>query len=581
MESLHTLPFLRESILYLVLAGILIPLLQRLHINQILGFLAVGLILGPHGISEWLAPLDFLKLISFTQNEVITQFGELGVIFLMFMIGLELSVARLLQLRQWVFAGGSLQVIITASMIGCIAYGFGNSYSVSVLLGLVLALSSTAVVVQIMSDKRILATHHGEAGFSILMFQDLAVVPILILVEMMANHSQAGIAMITFMTLAKALALMVLIYLLGRWLIQPIFVYFTKSYRSDVFMALTLLTLLGIAWLTSLSGLSMALGALMAGLVLAETQFRHEVESTIEPFKGLLMGVFFMTVGMNIQVQEFVAYGYWIPLSVLGLFLIKASVLAVIFYVGKIAWPKAIETAVLMGQGGEFAFIVIGLALSLGILSTDLSQFFMLVIAISMFATPLMSLIAKKITQWLIRLLETDSDAETLLESHLPNQVDGQVVIAGYGRVGQLLGHIFQTLEIPHIAMDKHTQDLGAHSKTRVYLGDISQTKVLRRIHLENAAAIVLTMNDPQDTLKSVIDIRQTYPHLQIIARARDSAHAEDLLKAGANVAMPETLEVGLQLSTHVLEHLGIAEGSILHTIADYRQRLSPARPMP
>ncbi len=287
MESLHTLPFLRESILYLVLAGILIPLLQRLHINQILGFLAVGLILGPHGISEWLAPLDFLKLISFTQNEVITQFGELGVIFLMFMIGLELSVARLLQLRQWVFAGGSLQVIITASMIGCIAYGFGNSYSVSVLLGLVLALSSTAVVVQIMSDKRILATHHGEAGFSILMFQDLAVVPILILVEMMANHSQAGIAMITFMTLAKALALMVLIYLLGRWLIQPIFVYFTKSYRSDVFMALTLLTLLGIAWLTSLSGLSMALGALMAGLVLAETQFRHEVESTIEPFKGL------------------------------------------------------------------------------------------------------------------------------------------------------------------------------------------------------------------------------------------------------------------------------------------------------
>jgi CPA2 family monovalent cation:H+ antiporter-2 len=265
----------------------------------------------------------------------------------------------------------------------------------------------------------------------------------------------------------------------------------------------------------------------------------------------------------------------------LGLFLIKASVLAVIFYVGKIAWPKAIETAVLMGQGGEFAFIVIGLALSLGILSTDLSQFFMLVIAISMFATPLMSLIAKKITQWLIRLLETDSDAEALLESHLPSQVDGQVVIAGYGRVGQLLGHIFQTLEIPHIAMDKHTQDLGAHSKTRVYLGDISQTKVLRRIHLENAAAIVLTMNDPQDTLKSVIDIRQTYPHLQIIARARDSAHAEDLLKAGANVAMPETLEVGLQLGTHVLEHLGIAEGSILHTIADYRQRLSPARPMP
>ena len=579
MESIHTLPFLRESILYLVLAGILIPLLQRLHINQILGFLAVGLILGPHGISEWLPQLDLLKLISFTQNEVITQFGELGVIFLMFMIGLELSVARLLQLRQWVFAGGSLQVTITACLIGLIAYSFGNSYSVSILLGLVLALSSTAVVMQIMSDKRILATHHGEASFSILMFQDLAVVPILILVEMMASHSQAGIAMITVMTLAKAMALMVLIYLMGRWLIQPIFMYFTKSYRSDVFMALTLLTLLGIAWLTSLSGLSMALGALMAGLVLAETQFRHEVESTIEPFKGLFMGIFFMTVGMSIQVQEFVSYGYWIPLSVLGLFLIKASVLTIVFYGGKVAWPKALEMAVLMGQGGEFAFIVIGLALTLGILSPDLSQFFMLVIAISMFITPVMSFIAKKMAHGLSQLVDSGTDPDVSLEHHLPHQVDGQVVIAGYGRVGQLLSHIFQTLEIAHIAMDKNTQDLGGNSKTQVYLGDISQAKVLRRIHLENAAAIVLTMNDPLDTLKSVTDIRQAYPHLQIIARARDTAHAQALLAAGANVAMPETLEVGLQLSTHVLEHLGIAEGSILHTIADYRQRLSPATP--
>jgi len=572
VEAHQSLPFLRETLLFLALTGILIPLLQRWRVNQVLGFLATGALIGPFGLGMLEKSFPWLGHFTFRHGEGVVALADLGVLFLMFMIGLELSAERLWSLRNWVFGAGTAQVFVSAAIIGGIAYAFGNSLEAAAILGAVLSLSSTAVVMQLMTERRTLGTPLGQAGFSILMLQDLAVVPLLILLGVLAGGSNESMVTLFGLALAKSVAAIVLIYLLGRRVIRPLFHSFAQQRQPDVFMALTLLAVLSIAGLTNMAGLSMALGAFLAGLLLAETEFKHEVEVNIEPFKGLLMGLFFMSVGMSIDVREVVKTPLWLPLSVIGLFTIKTLVTSVVFRIGGFNWGRAVEAGALLGQGGEFTFIVVGYALTAKLMPQDIGQFIMLVVTLSLFATPLVAKAGRAFGDWWER---RHPEHPGNIDNAVVEPAAGRVIIAGFGRVGQLVAQMVSAQNAPYVAFETNPRVVGKlHSMgLPVYFGDAARVELLRKVHAEQAVAIVLTMDHPASALHAVKAIRREYPHVQLLARSRDEKHALALKQAGASYVIPETLETGLQLSAFVLQALGVSEGAAAHTIQIERDR--------
>lgn len=569
MHEQHAFPFLREILLFLILAGILIPTLQRLRINQVLGFLAVGTLVGPFGLGLLAADIHWLSWLTFPGGPGVSMLAEIGVLFLMFMIGLELSAARLWALRRWVFGAGSAQVLASAAIIGAaVVFLLGAAIPTAIILGLVLSLSSTAVVMQLMSEQQSTGTRLGQAAFAVLMLQDLAVVPILILIGALAKGSGDGAAMLAVVTMAKAGGAIALIYLVGGRVIHPLFKAFARQRQPDVFMALILLSTFGIAGLSAAAGLSMALGALIAGLLLAETEFKHEVELMVEPFKGLLMGLFFMTVGMQMDTRHIVDAPLWLAAFVAALVLIKAGVIALIFRIGRLPWPRAVEGGLLLGQGGEFAFIVIGYAISTRLLEPDLGARAMLAVGLSMFITPLLARLGRAIGERAERgeraqLAEVDEAALAAAR--------GRIIIAGFGRVGQQLGKLLGAQRIDFIAFENNAKMVSQlHAQgVPVYFGNAARCELLRRVHADEAPAIVLTMDHPASALQAVRGIRRDFPHVPLFVRSRDEKHARALRLAGATVVVPETLEASLQLSAFVLEAMGLDE----HTVDDIVDR--------
>ncbi len=509
--------------------------------------------------------------------------AELGVLFLMFMIGLELSAARLWSLRRWVFGAGTAQVVVSAALIAAAALLLGQRVGTAVILGLVLSLSSTAVVMQLMTEQHSTATRLGQATFSVLMLQDLAVVPLLILIGVMTAGTGAGVTTLVLVTLAKAGAAIALIYLVGGRVIRPLFRSFARRHQPDVFMALILLTTLGIAGISAAAGLSMALGALIAGLLLAETEFKHEVELMIEPFRGLLMGLFFMTVGMGMDAREVLHAPLALAAAVLGLVAIKAAVVALLFRVGGLNWGRAIEGGLLLGQGGEFAFIVIGYATAGKLVDPATGQFVMLAVGLSLFITPLLARLGRAIgDRWELRLLAQAAQRD---DGELA-AARGRIIIAGFGRVGQMLGKLLTQQEIAFIAFENDARLVSElHQQgLPVYFGNASRAELLRRVHAHEAPAIVLTMDHPQSALQAVRGIRREFPDVPLFARARDEKQARLLKQAGATVVVPETLEASLQLSAFVLEALGLEElevdGIVDEERALFIEALSHVKPM-
>jgi CPA2 family monovalent cation:H+ antiporter-2 len=559
VQEHHAFPFLREILLFLTLAGILIPLLQRLRINQVLGFLAVGALLGPFGLGLMADRSPWLAYLTFPRAEGVTVLAELGVLFLMFMIGLELSAARLWSLRRWVFGAGSAQVCVSAGLIAGALLLLGQRTETAIILGLVLSLSSTAVVMQLMTEQHTTATRLGQATFSILMLQDLAVVPLLILIGVMTKGTSGGVASLVLVTLAKAGGAIALIYLLGGRVIRPLFRTFARRHQPDVFMALILLSTLGIAGLSAAAGLSMALGALIAGLLLAETEFKHEVELMIEPFRGLLMGLFFMTVGMGMDIRQVQAAPLALAGAVVGLVAIKAAVVALLLRIGKLNWGRAVEGGLLLGQGGEFAFIVIGYAVAGGLVDAPLGQRVMLAVGVSLFVTPLLAKLGRAFgDRWELR---AHAQAAHQDDGELAS-ARGRIIIAGFGRVGQMMGKLLTEQGIPYVAFENDARvATELHRKgLPVYFGNAARAELLRRVHAHEAPAIVLTMDHPQSALQAVRGIRREFPDVPLFARARDENQARLLKLAGATVVVPETLEASLQLSAFVLESMGLDE---------------------
>lgn len=567
--DIHALD-LREVIVFLAAAGVVVPLMHRLRISPVLGFLIAGLFIGPYGLARFADSVPWIGMVVISDIEGVRALAELGVVFLLFMIGLELPIERLWALRRRVFGLGGLQVLITGAVIALIASYFGNPLPTAIVFGAAFALSSTAIVMQLLSEKQRLGTAAGRTSFAILLFQDLAVLPILFIVAAFAAQ-QDGSAVLAFVkAIGQAVLAVTAILVLGRLVIRPLFRFVGVTANREMFIALVLLIIIGTAVATEGVGLSMALGAFLAGLLFAETDYRHEIEVDIDPFKSLFLGLFFVSVGMSIDLAQVVEKPVWLALSVAGLFLLKGIIVFVLARLFGEAKSVALETGLLLGQGGEFAFLIVGLALNLKIIPDDTAQFMLIVTSLTMMATPLMANLARQLARRVERA-EASPDGSY---ADLPADLSGHIIVVGYGRVGQLLGSILTAQEIPHVALD---MDAGLVAGYRadgsgLFYGDASHPDMLRKFGMDEAAALVITMDSPRAAERIVAAARLHWPDIAIYARARDTAHAMQLIHHGASHAVPETVEASLLLSELVLIGAGVPDSAARQTVDARRE---------
>lgn len=552
MEDLR----LHDAVVFLAAAGLVIPFAKRLRISPVIGFMLIGLAVGPYGLARFAEQYTWLRHFLITDVAGVRALAELGVVFLLFMIGLELSFDRLWRMRYLVFGLGTTQIIVTGIIIGGIAWAFGNSVEASVILGSCLALSSTAIVVQLLIEHSRFGSTVGHGSFAVLLAQDLAVVPILFVVSTFGAHVSNSLIWPISLAFSGALIAVLIILGIGRLLIRPLFRFVGTADSPELFMAVTLLTIIATAVATYTAGLSAALGAFLAGLLLAETEFRHEIEINIEPFKGLLLGLFFMSVAMGINLSEILAEPVRIFLSVIGLFVIKSLVTTGLARMFGFSWAQATEMGLLLGQGGEFAFVVVGLALGFGLLPESTAQFMLIVVGITMFLTPLVARLAHSVGAKIEARVQSTSEQEEIIP-----QLANHVIIVGYGRTGQLLAALCDQQQIEHIALDldaARVANLRAQGAP-VYLGDASRVAMLQKMGLSHAAVLAVCTDDPNATEQVLRAARQISPHLPIVARVHDSAHASSLLNQGATEVIPEVLESGLQLGHVMLEKIGLS----------------------
>ena len=569
MDEQHTVFYFREALVILAIAGIFVPLLHRLKFSPVLGYLFCGLLVGPYGIGLLVGQSALAEYIAITDMVWVHAVAEFGVMLLLFTIGLELSFSRLWAMRRLVLGLGSLQILLTAAIIGWLALMFDNSLETSVLLGACLALSSTAIVMQLLREQHRFATPVGTACFSILLMQDIAVVPILILLGVFSSPSDASIAFGVIEALIKAAVAIAVIYFAGRMLLRPLFKYLGFSHNAEWFMAVVLFIIVGAAAITYVSGLSLALGAFLAGLLLSETEYRHEIESVVEPLKGLFLGIFFVSVGMVIDLREFLSEPFWLIASVLGLFAIKAVIIAVLAKPFGLSWPKAAEAGMMLGQSGEFAFMIVSMAMAAGLISIPHGQFFMIVAALSMMLTPAVSVLAQHVS----RFLERWFAAATSVPGIASHSRSGHVIISGFGRVGQLLGEVLEREQIAYVAMDKNSPRVSTlrDRKLPVYYGDARRADLWRKLDVERASAALITVDEPEAACAILATLRKHWPMLTVVARAHDAQSVHKLYESGASLVVQETLEASLQLARFVLEKLKVPEGEIETVIAQSR----------
>jgi len=561
---------LREVIVFLFAAGIVVPLAKRLGISPVFGFLIVGLAIGPHGVARFSDALPWLRYVVITDLEGVRPLAELGVVFLLFMIGLELSIDRLWAMRRMVFGLGGAQIVVTGAVITVIASFFDNSLAAAVVLGAAFALSSTAIVVQLLTENRRLGTPTGRASFAILLCQDLAVLPILFLVGALAAQSDASVLGAFAWAIGQALIAVAAILSIGRLVIRPVFRFVGSTASREMFLAFVLLVIVGTALATEQVGLSMALGAFLAGLLFAETEYRHEIDVDIEPFKGLLLGLFFVTVGMSIDIAQVAAKPFWLSASVVGLYLVKSPIVYVLARLFQAPRPVAVETSLMLGQGGEFAFLVVSLAAARGLMPHDTAQFMLIVAGLTMIATPPMANLARRFA----RALEAREANRGQRDTDIAAGLSGHVIVVGYGRVGQMLGSVLDAQELMHVGLDVDDTLVARYRSVGagIYFGDGRRPDILRRFGIDRAAALVVTMDSPEATEQIVEAARRHWPDLVIYARARDRAHGARLIARGATHVIPETIEASLQLGEMVLMGLGVPDQTARRIIEGRRQ---------
>ena len=532
--------YLGIILVFLVAAVIAVPLFRRLGLGAILGYLVAGVLIGPDGLKLVPDPEDVLAA------------SEFGVVMMLFIIGLELSPSRLWVLRRRVFGTGGLQVLVSALAIGWIVAWFATGWKAPVIIGLGLALSSTAVGLQLLAERKELGSEHGRVAFSILLFQDLIAIPLLAAIPLLGQAKALSQSAPPTSAVLNAVVVIVAVVVGGRFLLRHLFRVVARAQMVEVFTATALMVVAGTAWLMQSVGLSMGLGAFLAGVLLADSEFRHELESHIEPFKGLFLGLFFMAVGMSIDLDVVTDQPALIAGGVLALLLVKSLVLvAVGRSFGGLPWRSALMLGGVLAMGGEFGFVVFAEALKAGLIEAELRDQLFVIVGLSMAATPL-----------LLMALARLPVAREAGPVRAPDRIDEQyprVIIAGFGRMGQIVGRMLRAQKIPFTALETNVEQVDFLRKfgNKVYFGDPSRPELLRAAHADRAEVFVLTTDDPDANIRTARLVKRLFPHLKVYARARNRQHAFKLMDMDVQ-ATRETFHSSLVLGRRVMEALGV-----------------------
>ncbi|MEL7298058.1 MAG: monovalent cation:proton antiporter-2 (CPA2) family protein [Pseudomonadota bacterium] len=528
---------LTDVLIYLTVAIIAVPVSKKLGLGSVLGYLIAGVIIGP----------SVLRLQ--TDVDAILHFSELGVVFLLFIIGLEIQPSRLWVLRRNVFGLGGVQVLLCGLALSVIAWLASLSISAALITGFALALSSTAFVMQLLSERKEMTQRYGRSAFSVLLFQDMAVIPMLALVPILAT---AGAISMDWQAIGLAIGAIVALILGGQFLLQPLLRIVAGTDIHELLTAVALAVVIGAAVLMYKVGLSMGLGAFIAGMLLADSEYRHQLETDIEPFKGLLLGLFFIAVGMSVNLSLLVEHGLIIAAAVVVLMLTKALIVYVISSRFNMRTMERIRLALILSQGGEFAFVLLTTAVAANALAPAVSEFLIVVISLSMALTPLVMIAADR--------LESRMEGETATPDfdQIPDE-DNDIILASFGRFGQIIGRILSSKGISFTALESDPKqvEMARRFGNKIYFGDARRIDLLRAAGADKARFLILAIEDVETSVATAAIIRQHFPHLKILARARNRVHAHRLMDLGITDPVRDTLHSSLAMCRALLEELG------------------------
>ncbi len=547
---------LSDALTILGAAGIVIPAFARIRISPVIGFILVGMIVGPHALGAMAETRPWLAAITISDSATIAPFAEFGIVLLLFAIGLELSVKRLVAMRVQVFGIGAAELIGSALLIGSGLWFAGSSPGSAVALGIELAMSSTALVLPIAGT----SSPVGRAAFAMLLFEDLALVPLLFVLGAGALAGLAGVAV-------KGIAVVIAMWVIGRIALPPLFAQAARTKSPELFLSVSLLVVILASLATASVGLSPIIGALIAGVLIAETDYVSEVEMVTAPLRGLALGVFLISVGMAIDLQDVLEYWPQLFGALVLVLTAKAIVTGLLLRLAGSRAAVAAETGLLMASPSETTLILLGAAAAAGTIDQGSAAFWQIVTALGLTLTPLLAAAGRSAAR------RVDRGA-----AEVPDEVDAaeRTIIFGFGRVGQMIADMLRVHDRPYLAVESDI-DVVLNSREAGYevlFGDISRGELIDRLKLGEAAALVLTMDDPVLTVRLTRRVRKASPTLIIVARARDTGHAAELYRAGVTDAVPDTLESSLQLSEAVLVDLGLAMGPVIASIHEKRSEL-------
>jgi len=560
---MHLEGFLAQAFIYLLAAVVAVPVAARLGLGSVLGYLAAGMLIGP----------GVLRLIG-REHESVMQFAEFGVVIMLFLIGLELRPARLWRLRGPIFGMGGIQVVVTSGVLAGMAFALGVNWKAALTLGLILSLSSTAIVLQTLAEKKWLETQAGQSSFAVLLFQDLAVIPMLALLPLLGSAAESGASHGHLRSLPgwaqalETLGAVAAIVVGGRYLLRPVFGFIAGVQLREIIVAFTLLLVVGIALLMEAVGLSAALGTFLAGVVLSESEFRHELEANLEPFKGLLLGVFFIAVGASVDFSLIAADPGRILALVLALFLTKAGLLYGLATAFKLPAADRWLFALGLAQGGEFAFVLAGFALAQNLLTPGVNAQLVAVVAITMAITPLGYLLYEKLIA---------PRYQKVAESGRPGEVPetpNPVIIAGCGRFGHVVGRMLIAQGVPVTLIDHDAEQIEIFRKLgiKVFYGDATRLDLLHAAGAARARLFVVALDDEEKSNRLATELQQHFPQLTILARAHSRQHAYELLRRGVTRFHRETLGSALDLSVEALRFLGFRAHAAQRAAQLFRQ---------
>ncbi len=537
--------YLIDVIVILCAAVVLVPLFQRVKLGPVLGYLAAGVVIGPFG----------LELIA--DGEVIRAFANLGVVFLLFSVGLELPIDRLKVLGGPIIGLGMAQIVVTGLAItGAFWFVTGN-LGTAVIAGGALALSSTAIVLRLLSDRREITNRFGRSVVAVLLIQDLAFGPMLVLVTALGQDAASSAGMIGF-AFVKAILALVTIFIFGRLILRPLFRPVASRGNTEIVSALTILTVLCTGLLAQWAGLSMPFGAFLAGMLLAETTYRHQVAADILPFRSLLLGLFFMTVGMSINLPFAIEFFYVVIAVAVCLIFGKAILMAVLCRLTGYSTGQSVRFGALLSQGGEFGFVLLSAGILQGIVPESQGQLLIAGIVMTMIATPILAHLGRRIGRRIDG--RSTPTAEDVAKDHF--EVTGHVIIAGFGRVGAEVANYLHSQEVPFVAVDFDPARV-AEARGRdqpVFYGDATRPDILDAVGVETARAVIIALDEPHDSVQLATLLRYIFPRLKILARARDHAHVKELEDAGADLVIPEFVDMGRRLAANLGERDDLAK---------------------